>query len=254
MTLAGAAPATEITSVAGSAVVTPRLSSRPMRRPRPVKEVSSAGGAVSGRISQGRCPRLELYEAKVSRTVLRGREGSNPLLLPGLRHEGVAETVLHIREEVTTPVVLPAVCYRGVRSWQRGGAKPSAQRTLILRGGSKSASRCCDCQHQGGWGPAGVVWSTQVNRCSAVTKNKPKVLTGLDQKGKWPGPDASNSSGADVEPPAYGRDLTHAVSATQRGKPVALPLGKRVVRRADGAAGMRSGRKPRPACSGPDRG
>ena len=27
-----------------------------------------------------------------------------------------------------------------------------------------------------------VVGSTQVNRCSAVTWNKPKVLTGLDQK------------------------------------------------------------------------
>ena len=27
-----------------------------------------------------------------------------------------------------------------------------------------------------------VVRSTQVNRCSVVTKNKPKMLTGLDQK------------------------------------------------------------------------
>src|SRR5438067_454730 len=54
-----------------------------MGQPRPVEEVSSAGGAAPGRISQGRCPRPEPYEAKVSSTVLRGREGSNPLLLPG---------------------------------------------------------------------------------------------------------------------------------------------------------------------------
>src|SRR5215468_1725608 len=86
MAVAGAAPATEIISVAGTAAVTLRLAPRPMGQPRPVREVSSAGGAVAGRTSQGRCPRLEPYEAKVSRTVLRGREGSNPLLLPGHRH------------------------------------------------------------------------------------------------------------------------------------------------------------------------
>src|SRR5262250_955797 len=69
-----------------------------------------------------------------------------------VRHEGVAETVLLFREEVTTPAVLPAVCYRGVRPWQRGGAEPSAQRILTLRGGSRGASRRGDCQHQGGRG------------------------------------------------------------------------------------------------------
>ena len=50
-----------------------------------------------------------------------------------VRHEGVAETVLLFWKEVTTPAVLPAVSYRGVRPWQRGGAEPPAQRTLILR-------------------------------------------------------------------------------------------------------------------------
>jgi hypothetical protein len=34
-----------------------------------------------------------------------------------VRHEGVAETVLLFVKEVTTPAVLPAVSYRGVRSW-----------------------------------------------------------------------------------------------------------------------------------------
>src|SRR5262249_43869203 len=46
-----------------------------------------------------------------------------------VRHEGVAETVLLFGKEVTTPAVLPAVCYRGVRPRQRGGAKLPAQRT-----------------------------------------------------------------------------------------------------------------------------
>jgi hypothetical protein len=58
-----------------------------------------------------------------------------------------------LREEVTTPAVLPAVSYRGVRPWQRGGAEPSAQRIRTLRDGSSGASQRCDCQHQGGWGP-----------------------------------------------------------------------------------------------------
>jgi hypothetical protein len=54
---------------------------------------------------------------------------------------------------VTTPAVLPAVPYRGVRPWQRGGAEPSGQCTLILRGGGGGVSQGRDCQHEGGWGP-----------------------------------------------------------------------------------------------------
>ena len=38
------------------------------------------------------------------------------------------------------------------------------------------------CQHQGGRELGFAVWSTQVNHCSAVIANKPKVLVGLDQK------------------------------------------------------------------------
>jgi len=98
---------------------------------------------------------LELYALKGACTVLRGRGDSNVSLLPDVRHEGVAETVLLFWKEVTTPVVLPTVCYRGVRPWQRGGAKPSAERILILRDGGESVSRRRDCQHQGSWGPAG---------------------------------------------------------------------------------------------------
>ena len=44
--------------------------------------MSSAGGAVLGRISQGRCLMLELYALKDARTVLRGLESREALRLP----------------------------------------------------------------------------------------------------------------------------------------------------------------------------
>src|SRR6476469_4869306 len=70
-----------------------------------------------------------------------------------VRHEGIARSVLLFRKEVTTPAVLPAVPYRGVRRRQRRGAEPSGQRILTREGGDRSASRDRDCQHRGGRGP-----------------------------------------------------------------------------------------------------
>jgi hypothetical protein len=49
------------------------------------------------------------------------------------------------------------------------------------------------------------------------------MLTRLDQKGTWSGPEAPNSSGAVVAPPAEKRDLTHTVTVAERGKPVVSP-------------------------------
>lgn len=49
--------------------------------------------------------------------------------------------------------------------------------------GNRIVRRGCDCQHQGGWG---LGLNGMVNTCesllSVVTENKPKMLTGLDQK------------------------------------------------------------------------
>jgi hypothetical protein len=67
-TFAGAPAATDVLSVAGSAAVTPRSSPRPM--------------GPTACLAKARCPMLELYAPKGARTVLRGREGSDPLLLP----------------------------------------------------------------------------------------------------------------------------------------------------------------------------
>jgi hypothetical protein len=96
---------------------------------------------------------LEPDASKGARPVLRGGGGGDPTSLPDVRHEGIARSVLLFQKEVTTPAVLPAVPYRGVRRRQRRGAKPSGQRILTREGGDRSASRDRDCQHRGGRGP-----------------------------------------------------------------------------------------------------
>jgi len=53
----------------------------------------------------------------------------------------------------------------------------------------------------------GVVWSTQVKRCKRRHKGQAQDADTLGPKGTWPGPEAPNSSGAVVEPPAE-RPLT----------------------------------------------
>jgi hypothetical protein len=50
---------------------------------------------------------------------------------------------------------------------------------------------------------------------NVVTPNKPKVLIGLGQKGKWPGAGATKSPVADGAPPAERRDLTHPLVFTR---------------------------------------
>jgi len=86
--------------------------------------------------------------------------------------------------------VPPLVCYPSGRRWQRRGPKPGEQRNLDLRIGRESASRHDDCQHHGGRGPAvrGKVNPGEV-LIKVVIRNKPKMLSGLNQKvrGQAPG-------------------------------------------------------------------
>src|SRR5262245_62991160 len=100
----------------------------------------------------------------------------------------------------------------------------------------------------------GVVRSTQSNRSKRRHIEQAKGADRTGPKGTWPGPGAPNSPGADVEPPAERRGLTHAVSATQRGKPVALPRSREAARPTDGAAGKGRGSKRMPAGNRLDRG
>src|SRR5713101_7010681 len=109
-----------------------------------------------------------------------------------------------------SPAVLPAVSYRGVRSWQREGAKPAGQCILTPWSGREGVSRHGDCQPQGGRG-LGSGGRVNLGEASlnAVTQDKPKRLTGLGQSGTWSGSEAPNSSDADGVPPAKRRDLNH---------------------------------------------
>ena len=80
-----------------------------------------------------------------------------------------------------------------------------------------------------------------VNTCewliNVVTVNKPKVLRGLNQNGKWSGTGVRTSPVANDVPPAERPDLTHTGCHPERVKPVSLPLGKQTARDADGGAG-----------------
>ena len=73
MTFAGAVPATEVISVAGSAVVTSRLTPRPMGAP--------------ACLLKARCPMLEPDARKPARPVLRGGGEGDLTSLPDVRHE-----------------------------------------------------------------------------------------------------------------------------------------------------------------------
>src|SRR5262249_70583 len=69
-----------------------------------------------------------------------------------------------LREEMTPPAVLPAVCYRGVRPWQGGGAKASAQRTLIPKGmATEARAEVATASIKAVGDQQRVVRSTQVN-------------------------------------------------------------------------------------------
>src|SRR5262249_54222090 len=114
------------------------------------RTLEGAGGMVGhhARRSQGLDPVDRVRQAgrdalEADRECLRyaRQREATPLLLRSVwdvcvRHEGVAGSVLLFQyEEVTTPAVLPAVPYRGVRRRQRRGAKPSGQRILIRKDG-----------------------------------------------------------------------------------------------------------------------
>jgi len=71
----------------------------------------------------------------------------------------------------------------------------------------------------------------------AVTKNKPKMLTGLNQNGTWSGPGAPNSPGADGAPPAERHDPTPGrIEEMNEVTPLPPREGRRTVKDADEAA------------------
>ena len=121
--------------------------------------------------------------------------------------------------------VPPSICYPSGRRWQRRDPKPGEQRNLDLRiGRERASSQHDDCQHQGGRGPAvrGKVNPGEV-LIKVVTGNKPKMLSGLNQKVRGQAPGASSSPVADVAPPADKHDLTPGSIEKVNEQPRCLP-------------------------------
>jgi hypothetical protein len=99
-----------------------------------------------------------------------------------------------------------------------------------------------------------VEWSTHVNRGKRRNQGQAKGADRPGPRGTWPGPDAAHSSGADDEPPASRRGLTHEDSCDATWSARRPREGRPAARRAKGAAGKGRGRKRRPARNGSDRG
>ena len=71
----------------------------------------------------------------------------------------------------------------------------------------------------------------------AVIKDKPKMLSGLNQKGMWSGTGARYSPVADGAPPAEKHDLTpESIEEVNEVTPLSPREGRRTVRKADEAA------------------
>ena len=73
----------------------------------------------------------------------------------------------------------------------------------------------------------------------AVNRDKPKMLSGLNQKGTWSGPGAAMSPGADDAPPAERHDLTPGViEEMNEVTPLPPREGRLTAKEADETAGM----------------
>ena len=144
---------------------------------------------------------------------------------------------------MTLPDVLPSVSYHSKRFRQREGLKPVEQCSRHFK-------------HQRG---SELGLNDMVNESelliNAVIANKPKMLTGLNQNGKWSRLRATISLNVDIAPSAKRQDLTHSGIYAERGNPVIfLAKGKQAVRQADEIAGIGYGRKQMPFCNETDTG
>jgi hypothetical protein len=89
----------------------------------------------------------------------------------------------------------------------------------------------------------------------AVNCNKPKMLSGLNQKVCGQEQGHPNSPVADVAPPAERHDLTPgSIEKVNEVTPLFPREGRLTARKADETAEEGGGRKPMPLCSGSDRG
>ena len=89
----------------------------------------------------------------------------------------------------------------------------------------------------------------------AVNRDKPKMLTGLNQNGTWSGTGAAMSPVADDAPPAERHDLTPGmIDEMNEVTPLPPREGRRTAKDADETAGKGRGRKRMPVRNRSDRG
>jgi hypothetical protein len=108
---------------------------------------------------------------------------------------------------MTLPDVPPSVCYLSGRRRQRRGPKPGGQRNLDPkdRPWTREPTRRLPASRRSGASSPGRVNPGEV-LIKAVSKVEPKMLSGSDQKGTWPGAGVAMSLAADDAPPAERHD------------------------------------------------
>jgi hypothetical protein len=104
--------------------------------------------------------------------------------------------------------------------------------------------RVCEHQRRAALGWSGRV-ITRESLVNAVRYDKPKVLTGLDQKVRSPVQGGRHSLSRSTRLPAERGDLPHSGKAVEQGKPHVLPWGRGAVRHSDGTGGTGGGSKRR---------
>src|SRR5512135_1732666 len=127
----------------------------------------------------------------------------------------------------TLPDVPPSVCYPSGRHRQRRGPKPGGQRNLDHkdRPWTREPTRRLPASRRSGASSPGQVNPGEVLR-TAVNKDKPKMLSGLDQKvrGQVQGLQAPLSRMAHHRP--KGTTSPRSDRGGERSNPVASPRGK----------------------------
>jgi hypothetical protein len=91
---------------------------------------------------------------------------------------------------------------------------------------------------------------------NAVIARKPKMLSGLNQNGKWSGLEVTSSSNVDIRTTGEKASPNPFGYLCGTWKPRNLPLrkGKQTVRRAEKVAGIGKRKKRMPCCNGKDKG
>jgi len=173
-----------------------------------------------------------------------------------VRREVASLAVSAIPKIAMRPVISLTVPYQDMRLRQRNRVKLLGQRSCSRKTDTEIARGQCACQHYSGTelGLSGRVIKRK-SPINVVRHDKPKVLTGLNQKVRSQVQELRIFLSRSNRLPAKRGDLTYSGNEGKHGKPVQLPVtGKLTVRKAQGCAGKGGWKKQRLLCNGADRG